>query len=86
MKKFKLGYWLQNNGDGSASVMTCSSKEEGSKLEEKAIEEGMDGWGEDCSGEIILRLNGESVERFDSEWNEEKGKFEDRWIPLQVTR
>lgn len=47
-------YYLSNNGDGSASVHFCDTKELAELMEEVDVSRGYDGWGESSVGSVDL--------------------------------
>lgn len=59
---YRLYYRLRNNGDGSASAIFYNSREEAEEFEDRAIENGMDGWGESSvAAQDIYIENGQLV-------------------------
>lgn len=83
MSTFRLHYHLQNNGDGSASVVFHSSKKEAEDAEEKDLEEGRDGWGESCVSFVDLKVEGDQIVRVEDEYVEETKKFKKVSFPLE---
>jgi len=53
----KVHYAIQNNGDGSATVLFFKTKEEASEFDENMDE----GWGEDCSSSETLHFDKDGI-------------------------
>lgn len=54
-RTFELPYWIENCGDGSASVNFCATQKEADDADENQQEEG-EGWGEPCSSSVTLKI------------------------------
>ncbi len=78
MKRFRLHYYIQNNGDGSASMIECPSEAE-AEGSPGAEEE----WGESTASyqEIILKDGKLFYE--DKNWNPKNKSFDVKLIPLE---
>ena len=55
----KIYYYLQNNGDGTATPMFCESKEVADIMEEFDVERSGMGWGDSCIG--YLEVAGDNL-------------------------
>ena len=73
---FELPYHIENNGDGSASVEFHKTMEEA----EKADEDLEEGWGEDCSSSVDLKI--EDGKLFFRKMEYQKSKVVEVWIEL----
>ncbi len=80
MKKFKLHYYVENGGDGSANTQFCASEDEATSSEETAIEEGMDGWGEPSVGSLTLAIKDDVICFLRTSWDGKK--HNETWVPL----
>lgn len=70
--KFKIPYYITNNGDGSASLQLCRTLEEAAERDDEQSENG-EGWGESSTGFIELELKDNKLyyKCWDREYTEE---------------
>jgi hypothetical protein len=77
---FKLHYWVESGGDGSAIVRFAESHEEA----ERADSEQEERWGESSACSITLEVHDGKIVRKENVWN---GKtFDTVWRPLEETK
>ena len=67
MKKYRIYYSIQNNGDGSASTIFFEDSDDADKHQENLHE----GWGEDCTGHIEFTIDKGEVSFRGAKWNEQ---------------
>ena len=59
MKKIKVGYWISNDGDGSASARFCGSKKAATIAEAQDFENFGEGFAEETADELNIYFDGE---------------------------
>jgi len=79
--RFKLHYNLKNNGDGSASVKLHPTAQAAEDQDEKDVENGCDGWGENSAGQIELKVVDGLVYYRCREWD--GINLKERWLPAE---
>lgn len=81
--RWKLPYWISNNGDGSASIQIVETEEEAERKDDEQNESG-DGWAESCCGYIeIIMIDGvPHYHHSDYEWMGDKYVVVEKTAPL----
>lgn len=77
---FKLHYWVQNGGDGSANVQFAESEESAEEADNEQNESG-DGWGESSASSVTLDIQNGKIVRKDLVWDGQKHNTV--WVPLE---
>lgn len=79
--KWKLPYWLQNTGDGSASLKLCETLDDAEKASDNH-NDGGDGFSENTANEITIEVI-DGVPYFNHEWwNMKKKVWVEKLVPL----
>jgi hypothetical protein len=81
-KIYKLPYWVENGGDGSANVRFCSTLENAEKKCEGQSEKG-EGWGEPSANTIELKVKNGKLFFLINRYDESKKTFIDIWIEVK---
>ena len=69
--EFELPYWLSSGGDGSAGINLCATKDEAYAASDTHNEEG-EGFAENCSGTLKLKVHDGKLYFRTSTWNGKK--------------
>lgn len=76
---FRLHYYVQNNGDGSASV-----KFQATEQDAEAGDEGQsEGWGESSASSLRLDIQDGVIVRWEMVYDSETKKYNGVWVPLE---
>jgi hypothetical protein len=78
----KLYYDVQNGGDGSAYPRFYQTQDEAEIAQNKHNEEG-EGWGEDCTGSVELKVEDGTVFFKSQDWDEKTNKLVTEWKELK---
>ncbi len=73
MKRYTLGVWCSNNGDGSASAVFEQNRATAEQKCDQQAENG-DGWGENSASEVTLVVKDDGLYFEKSDWDD-NGKF-----------
>jgi len=84
MTKFKLSYWISNQGDGSVALRIADSEDAAAKDEEES--NGDECWGESSVGSLDFVIKNGKICLVDNEWDGKAKKWNVVYQPLEVVQ